>query len=219
MSKKTYGQMCPIARALDVLGDRWTLLLIREFLLGPKRFKDLLAVLPAMGTNRLSERLDMLVENGVVQRTTLQGPTSAAAYELTAHGEQLRKPVLALALWGMGLQMDEGIDPATMRAELILLGLTAAVDSTSVDGLHERYEFHVGSEVFHVQVSKGAVVPRSGSSPAPVDVKIHCDVATFLDLAMGKISPSRALRERPLHLLQGDRAGLGRVFKILQYHQ
>jgi DNA-binding HxlR family transcriptional regulator len=219
MSKKTYGQMCPIARALDVLGDRWTLLLIREFLLGPKRFKELLAVLPAMGTNRLSERLDMLVENGVVQRTALQGPTSATAYELTTHGEKLRKPVLALALWGMGLPMDERVDPATARAELIMLGLTAAVDSTLVADLHEQYEFQVGSEVFHVRVGKGTVLPRSGSSPVPVDVKINCDIGTFVDLAMRKISPSRALRERHLHLLQGDRAALGRVFKVLQYHQ
>lgn len=71
MTNKTYGQLCPLARSLDVLGDRWTLLLIRELLLGPKRFKDLLAILPAMGTNRLSERLAMLVQNGVIQQVTL----------------------------------------------------------------------------------------------------------------------------------------------------
>jgi DNA-binding HxlR family transcriptional regulator len=75
--------MCPIARALDVLGERWTLLVVRELLLGPKRFTDLLTILPAMGTNRLSERLKTLQAAGVVTRRTLPPPAGAQVYELT----------------------------------------------------------------------------------------------------------------------------------------
>ncbi|MDN7445673.1 helix-turn-helix domain-containing protein [Burkholderia cepacia] len=153
MPNKTYGQLCPMARALDVLGDRWTLLVIRELLLGPKRFKDLLAILPAMGANRLSERLAMLVENDVIQPTTL--PTSAAtpAYELTEMGEQLRKPVIALGLWGLRLPLDKRIDQSTARAELIALCLTGSSDPAASAGLQTLYEFHVAMS--HRQLKVG----------------------------------------------------------------
>ncbi|WP_205789977.1 helix-turn-helix domain-containing protein [Burkholderia sp. Ac-20353] len=103
MQSKAYGQLCPMARALDALGERWTLLLIRELLLGPKRFKDFLAILPAMAPNQLSARLSMLVDSGVVQSIEL--PTSA--YELTLPGEQLRKPLISLGPWGLILPVDE----------------------------------------------------------------------------------------------------------------
>ena len=87
---KTYGQMCPLARSLDVLGERWTMLVIRELLLGPKRFKHLLAVLPAIGSNRLSERLRGLEEAGIIRKSTLPPPAAVAVYELTEEGERLR---------------------------------------------------------------------------------------------------------------------------------
>ena len=95
MPNKTYGQLCPIARSLDVLGERWTLLVVRELLLGPKRFKDLLAVLPAMGTNRLSERLASLTADGIIRKSALPPPASISVHELTERGEQLRGPLMA----------------------------------------------------------------------------------------------------------------------------
>lgn len=214
MPNKTYGQLCPLARSLDVLGDRWTLLLIREFLLGPKRFKELLATLPAMGTNRLSERLAMLVENGVIQQP-LSG--TSLAYELTELGEQLRKPLISLGFWGLALPVDERIDPSSARAELIALCLTGSNDAAASAGLHETYEFHVGPEVFHIRVDNGALLARSGPSAEPVDVKIECDMDCFIALVLGEISPSRALRERRVTLLQGDRAAFTRVFSVLEY--
>jgi len=217
MTNKTYGQLCPIARSLDVLGDRWTLLLIREFLLGPKRFKELLAVLPAMGTNRLSERLAMLVQNGVIQQITLRTPPAAPAYELTVLGEQLRKPVIALGFWGLGLPIDERIDPSSARAELIALCLTGANDSTASAGLQELYEFQVGTEIFHIQVNDGNLLARSGPSAEPTDVKIQCDMETFIALVLGQITPTRALREGQATLLQGDKPAFTRVFKVLEY--
>ena len=134
MTYRTYGQLRPLARSFDLMGDRWTLLLIREFLLGPKRFKDLLAILPAMGTNRLSERLAMLVQNGVTQQVNLRTPPATPAYELTELGEQLRKPVIALGFWGLGLPIDERIDPSSVRAALIALYLTGFLRLRRVSG-------------------------------------------------------------------------------------
>src|SRR5437867_11882702 len=99
VATKTYGQMCPLARSLDVLGERWTLLVIRELLLGPKRFKHLLAALPAIGSNRLSERLKVLDHAGIVRKSMVPAPAAVAVYELTAEGERLREPLIALGLW------------------------------------------------------------------------------------------------------------------------
>ena len=116
---KTYGPLCPIARSLDVLGERWTMLVIRELLLGPKRFKHLLAVLPAIGSNRLAERLRGLEEAGIIRKSTLPPPAAVAVYELTEEGERLRDPLIALGLWGLDLPVDDRIDPETARAELV----------------------------------------------------------------------------------------------------
>lgn len=206
-----------MARALDVLGDRWTLLVVRELLLGPKRFKDLLAVLPAMGTNRLSERLAMLVESGVIQQIVLSTLPPAPAYELTEAGERLRKPLIELGLWGLTLPIDERIDASSARAELIALCLAGASDPASSAGLHELYEFEVGAEVFHVQVNDGTLLPRSGPSTLPVDVRIACDMETFMALALRQLTPTRALQEARVTILQGDRKAVVRMFKVLEY--
>ena len=217
MSNKTYGQLCPIARALDILGDRWTLLLIRELLLGPKRFKDLLAMLPAMGTNRLSERLAMLVDSGVIRPTTLPEPAAAPAYELTELGEQLRKPLIALGLWGLSLPVDERIDPSSARAELIALCLTGVSDPAASAGLHRVVEFQVDAETFHIQINDGQVLARSGSSAEPADVQAQCDMDTFMALALRQITPTTALREGRASLLRGSQQAFTQVFKVLEY--
>lgn len=213
MSNKTYGQICPIARALDVLGDRWTLLLIRELLLGPKRFKDLLVMLPAIGTNRLTERLAMLVDSSVIRPTTLP----ARAYELTELGEQLRKPVIALGLWGLRLPEDKRIDPSNTRAELIALCLTGVNDPTANADLKKVVEFQVGAEIFHIQIGKGQVLARSGPSAEPADVQAKCDLNTFMALALGQITPSGALRDKRASLLRGNQQAFVQVFKALEY--
>lgn len=216
MGNKTYGQLCPMARALDVLGDRWTLLLIRELLLGPKRFKDLLAMLPAMGTNRLSERLAMLVDSRVIHQTTLSALAAAPAYELTELGEQLRKPLLALGLWGLKLPVDERVDPSSARAELIALCLTGVANPTASAGLHEVVEFQVGAETFHLRINDGDVLARSGASAEP-DLQAQCDMDTFVALALRQITPASAVRNKQVTLLRGSQQAFARVFRILEH--
>src|SRR5947199_10383546 len=100
MPTKTYGQMCPLARSLDVLGERWTILVIRELLLGPKRFKHLLAALPAIGTNRLADRLRGLEAAGIARKAVLRPPAPVPVYELIADGERLRDRLPDLGLSG-----------------------------------------------------------------------------------------------------------------------
>src|SRR5437660_736681 len=98
--KRTYDDPCGIARALDVVGERWALLVVRELLLGPKRFTDLRAGLPRVGPDVLSQRLRELEQTGILRRRTLAPPAASKLYELTTRGEALEPVILALGRWG-----------------------------------------------------------------------------------------------------------------------
>jgi DNA-binding HxlR family transcriptional regulator len=193
---RTYGQMCPIARSLDVLGERWTLLIVRELLLGPKRFKDLLGELPAMGTNRLSDRLKSLEADGVIAKTTLPPPGEAHVYILTDLGERLRQPVVSLAHWGAGLPLDERLDISTARGVLLALVRCATTPPELLHGVHETYDFTIGTERFHIIVDQDQALPQSGPSPVRANATIDCDIQTLLMLDAGALTPTRARRKR-----------------------
>ncbi|NJM05348.1 helix-turn-helix transcriptional regulator [Candidatus Gracilibacteria bacterium] len=100
MPQRSYNQYCPIANALDLIGERWSLLIVRDLLLGPKRFSDLRNALPGIGTNILTDRLKGLEEAGIIARRVLPPPAASTVYELTPYGQLLDGPVQALAQWG-----------------------------------------------------------------------------------------------------------------------
>ena len=100
MAKRTYGQYCALARAFDVLGERWTPLLLRELAIGPRRYADLLEGLPGVSPSLLTQRLRELEEDGIVQRSFLPPPAARAVYELTDDGVQLATSLVPLARWG-----------------------------------------------------------------------------------------------------------------------
>jgi DNA-binding HxlR family transcriptional regulator len=217
MPTKTYGQMCPVARSLDVLGERWTLLIVRELLLGPKRFKHLLSTFPSLGANRLSSRLQELEAAGVLHKVQLPEPAEVTVYELTARGEGLREPVLALGRWGLDLELDPRIDISTVRAELIALALT---------GLHTRQlepdrtgsvQFDVDDEVLHLRLDSGRYLARSGPAPARPVAHARCALSTFLDMATRAISPTQAELEGRLTVVSGSRTAIDEVYDILVY--
>jgi len=107
---RRYGQFCPIARALDLLGERWTLLMVRELLVGPQRYSDLLAHLPGMWSNLLASRLRRLEAAGLVRRRWLEPPAARFVYELTERGWALEPAIYELARFGLGLLDDPGTD-------------------------------------------------------------------------------------------------------------
>lgn len=113
---RTYGQACPVARTLDVVGDRWAMLVVRDLRLGPKRFSDLAAGLPGIAPTVLTQRLRDLAAHGVVERRELAPPAAAAVYALTPRGRELEPVFQALATWGMGEQLDGALlpDPAVL---------------------------------------------------------------------------------------------------------
>ena len=212
---RTYGQMCPIARSLDVVGERWSLLIVRELLLGPKRFKDLLGVLPSMGTNRLSDRLKTLEADGVLAKATLPPPGEAQVYVLTDLGEGLRQPVVSLAQWGASLPLHDRLDPRTARGVLLALVRCATAAPELTRGVREIYDLTIGDERFHIIVDHDQALPRSGPSPVSADVTVVCDLPTLLQLAGGALTADHARREHGA-LIDGSSDAVDRALAIMR---
>src|SRR5438105_2781937 len=124
MTSRSYDQFCGIARALDLVGERWALLVIRDLILGPKRFTDLRRGLPGIGTNVLAARLQELERNGVIERRALPPPAASTVYELTDHGRELEGPLLAVGRWG-ALSMGARQPGQTLRSEWFGVALKA----------------------------------------------------------------------------------------------
>jgi DNA-binding HxlR family transcriptional regulator len=163
---KRYEQYCPMAHALDLVGDRWALLVVRELMHGPKRYTDLAAHLHGIGTNILAARLRDLEQNGVVTRRMLPPPAASKVYELTDYGRELKPAMRELAIWGA-----RSLGPPTVPDELFDGWLANAMDIVLADFAPEgRFEFRVGSEI--TSLVNGEVVV--GSIPDP-DVVVTGD--------------------------------------------
>ena len=140
---KRYDQYCPIAHALGLVGERWSLLIVRELLQGPKRYTDLAGSLPGIGTNILAARLKELESSGLVTKHRLDPPAASQVYELTPYGRELKPVIRALALWGL-----RSIDPPTEEDDLPLGWLHGALDTVFAPVAPSgSFEFRIGSEV------------------------------------------------------------------------
>ena len=165
--KRTYGDPCGIARALDLVGERWALLVVRELLLGPKRFTDLRAGLPHVGPDILAQRLRELEQAGVVRRGKLPPPAGARVYELTDRGRGLEPVVLALGRWGSQapLQAEHG----ELGADALVLALKTLFDPARADGMAgSAFELRLGEEVFAVRVGDRHLDASRGAAPDSV---------------------------------------------------
>ncbi|MCE7986476.1 MAG: transcriptional regulator [Caldilinea sp. CFX5] len=212
MSERSYNQFCGLAYALDRVGERWTLLIIRELMAGPRRFKDLLDGLPGISTNLLTERLTDLKKHGLVQRRILPPPAASAVYELTALGEGLKRVLLELGKWGAQFApaSPEGVTP-------LHLGSYALTPQTFfhpelAQGVHEVYEFHAGDEVIQVKIADGAIQVKQGQ-PWSTVATFHTDVLSYLGLIRGQLSPEEALVSGAVRV-EGDPAALQRFAKF-----
>jgi DNA-binding HxlR family transcriptional regulator len=158
---RSYDDPCGIARALDRVGERWALLVVRELLLGPRRFTDLKAGLPDASPNVLSQRLKELEEAGVVGWRTLPPPAASTVYELTPRGRELEPVLIALARWGSREPLPKG--------ELSASALMLALRTTFVPGALERgtLQLVVDGEPFAATVEGGALVITRGEATAP----------------------------------------------------
>ncbi|MFC6887049.1 winged helix-turn-helix transcriptional regulator [Actinomadura yumaensis] len=209
--RRIYGQYCGLAGALDLVGERWTLLIVRELLVGPCRYNQLQSNLPGIGTNLLAERLRFLTEAGLVRQRGREG-SKVRLYELTEQGEGLREPVLALARWGLGtLHAPRAED--VVRPRWGALAVEAMVDPGAVER-DERYEFRIDGEVFHVEIEGGRVAVRDGKAAAEPALVVTTDPVTFVEIGAGRLDPLEATLTRRLSM-EGDDGAVLRCSRLL----
>ena len=212
VSRRTYDQYCAVARALEVVGERWTLLLVRELLTGPKRFKDLLDGLPGIGTTLLTARLKDLGGHGIVRRATLPPPAGSRVYELTDLGRSLEPVIMALSRWGLRLlgapRQEDDLQPGWA-----MVALQSTLNPPAAGGSRETYEFRVDDEVFHVRVEGVEAEIRQGPAADP-DLIVGGDTETFLSVAAGRLAPAEAVDTGVIRV-EGDREALARCLAML----
>jgi DNA-binding HxlR family transcriptional regulator len=206
-SRRQYRQLCSIALALDVVGDRWALLLLRELFAGPKRFTDLAAGLPGVGTAVLSERLRQLEHHGLVSRRRLCRPAPALLYHLTARGWALDPVLTGLAQWGAVYLA--GRDDLTTCGRWLLQAM-AATFTTPPAGV-ETTNFVLDGEGCHVLVTGERLVARDGlREDARITVR-----GTVRDLHMLATSPRKVAAPSQRFAVEGDRRSADRLLEHL----
>ena len=201
-----YDQFCALARAAEIVGERWTLLVVRELLLGPKRFTDLRGRLHGISTSILSERLSQLDKAGLVRRAFLEPPAASTVYELTDDGRALQPAIFELIRWGgrflLPPRPGERMEPEWMRLALAACARKSPTPERS-------YEVHVSegekSAVIHVAGGPDGTTITSG--PGRADVDITADFPTLLKLMVGITDPLDALRDGAVQA-EGDLATL-----------
>jgi DNA-binding HxlR family transcriptional regulator len=177
MAGRTYGDRCGIARALDVVGDRWALLVVRELLLGPKRFTDVRAGLPAIGPDVLSQRLRELEHEGVLRRETLAPPAASRVYELTERGRELEPVILALGRWGSGQPLPAS-DAAAFGSDSAMLALKTLFAPPLAAGFDGVFEVRLGDDRYSASVAGGQLQIRRGPAAGP-RTAIACSPVTL----------------------------------------
>jgi DNA-binding HxlR family transcriptional regulator/putative sterol carrier protein len=178
---RTYGEHCAVARALDVVGERWALLVVRELLLGPKRFTDLQAGLPKAKPSVLSQRLRELEAANVVRRRKLAPPAGASVYELTEDGRALEPIVIALGHWGRRVPARPG---AVHGSDSLVLALKSRFDPAAARGLGGIYELRLATDRYEIEVVDGRITARRGEPEAP-DAVVETDPDTLGAVLLG----------------------------------
>jgi DNA-binding HxlR family transcriptional regulator len=209
-NRRKYGDRCGVARALDLVGERWALLVVRELLLGPKRFTDLRTGLPHVGPDVLSQRLRELERDGIVQRRRLGPPAGSRVYELTDRGLELEPVVLALGRWGSSAPFPPG--DARLGVDSAILALRTLFDPSAADGLIASYELRLGDQRFRARVADGRFEVVRGSAEAP-DATIETDTGTLSALLWHGRRLAEALRAEAI-VIEGSRPAVERLLRL-----
>jgi len=210
--RKKFDQYCPMAHAAWLVGERWSLLIVRELLRGPKRYTDLGHGLPGIGTNILAARLRDLEECGVVQKRKLPPPAASTVYELTEYGAGLDEVLYALARWGARSLGPPGADDE-LYPEWGVNALPALFNAEAARGLTETYVLKIDEDVFTARIVNGSLEARMGAAE-DADVVIELDMDTFFALNSGELEPREAV-ESGRARVEGDLEALDRCFRVL----
>jgi len=212
---RTYGDPCKTAQALDLVGERWALLVVRELLLGPKRFTDLQKGLRNASPDVLAQRLRELEEAGVLRHRKLGPPAGTSVYELTDWGQELETVVMELGRWGSRSPFaPDGFD---MSVDSQVIALKADFDGDRADDLSASYELRFGDDTFHVEIADGEIEVGRGSADDPV-ATIQTDQVTLASVIWGGRSISDAERAGDMKV-EGSKPALKRFLGLFPLPQ
>ncbi len=221
MAARSYGQYCGVTTAVELVTERWALLIIRDLLVGPRRYTDLKQGLPKIPTNILSARLKELQESGVIRRVPLA--RCGLVYELTEYGRELEPIVLALGRWGFR-SMGEPKDDDILTADSLTIALRTAfrgeIASVSLD-----FQIQVGAVELRAQASDGALkvvqiappaAPVGGSLPSSEPELRFATGPGIRHVIAGTLTPAQAVEQDVIIILQGDLKMLERFTELFR---
>jgi DNA-binding HxlR family transcriptional regulator len=206
-AKRTYDDPCGVARGLNVIGERWALLVIRELLFGPKRFTDLHHGLPTASQNVLSQRLRELEQAGVVRRRRLGPPAATWVYELTEWGRDLEPTLFHLAQWGSRGPMTSGNE---LSADALMFALKTSFDAKAAKDA--KYEIRLGDDRFRAEIAGGRLDLERGTAACP-DAVLDTDPATLRSLVFGGLGLDEAMRDGAMKV-EGDEQAAARFVAV-----
>lgn len=186
MTVRSLGQFCGIAKAFEIIGPRWSALVIRDLLLGPKRFADLHETMPRTSEGILGDRLDELESAGVLRRT---GTGPDAVLELTGYGKELEPILLMLGVWG-ARSLGDPRPGDIFSMEMAILALRSTFRPDVARGLHLTFEVHFGPMVLNCRVDDGVLVVKEGALPG---ADLIIDSPVLKNLMAAELSPTDAL--------------------------
>ena len=213
MAKRSYDQSCGLATALDVLGERWTLLILRDLVLGPQRYTDLLEGLGGIGTNLLANRLRELEALGLVRKRELPPPAASTVYELSEEGRELEPAMAALGRWGARyVTLPESAESFPPR--LLLIGLVMSLTPEHARALEgRRYELRVGGLPFRLWFEHGRPHARQEPAVRP-DAVIEAPAEVLLAAAAKPLTLDEALAAGTA-TVEGELAAARALFEAL----
>jgi DNA-binding HxlR family transcriptional regulator/putative sterol carrier protein len=210
VAARSYGQYCGVARALELVGERWTLLIVRDLLVGPRRFTDLRHGLPRIPTNVLSERLKELEHAGIVQRRMLPRPAASVVYELTEYGSQLDDVLMRFGVWG-AQSLGQPRPGEIMTADSMVMALRSTFVPAAAHGLQVSFELHLGEIIIHARIDGPSITVAEGPL-AGADLIIEAGPAVK-DLMTGDVNPGEAIASGSVRLA-GNEALLARFVEL-----
>lgn len=214
MDSFRYAQFCPLARATEILGQRWTLLVVRELLCGPQRFADLKRRLPGVSPSVLTERLEALEEQGVVERREVGPPTPAKLYALTEHGAALRPIMLDLVRWGLRWLMP-AVEGDHMEPEWVQIGVEALVSKAESPKVRFELVSTAPDQRATVRIEGGENGTQIVSDARPVDLTIEAPPQTMIGLMSGFLPVATAVEQGAK--FSGDTSALENLPRLFQF--
>jgi DNA-binding HxlR family transcriptional regulator/putative sterol carrier protein len=202
-TRRTYGEACGIARALDAVGERWALMVVRELLLGPKRFTDIRSSLPGLSADVLAQRLRQLEQAGIVRRAVLPPPAATKVYELTPSGQALEPVLIALGRWG-GANAAPPAEGAGMSLDSHIVSLSTLFSPELAGDFAATVQLRLGDDRYRTTVADGRYTVERGEAPDP-DATITTDHRTLIDIAHGRRTFQDALDADEI-TIEGDEA-------------